>query len=91
MKLRVRNAGYEGLCQPKQNSFFPKKFEVLPDSGDSEIKRLFTSKSHIVWYGKDNHFKQPKTYVNLDIYTTDINFNKTIESSIFLKIWLKLV
>lgn len=44
-----------------------------------------------MWYGKDNYFKQPKIYVNVDIYTTDANFNKTVESSIFLKIWLKLV
>jgi len=30
-------------------------------------------------------------YANVFIYTTDLQFNKTIESSIFLQIWFRLV
>lgn len=89
--VRARAASYEGMHQPLKNNLFPSDFVVLPDSGENSIKLHSKSKSHLLWYGQDNTFKQPKMYANVFIYTTDLQFNKTIESSIFLQIWFRLV
>lgn len=45
----------------------------------------------MVWYAKDNEFEKPKSIASANLYTSDIEFNKTPKSKIFTQIWEKII
>jgi len=78
------------LDLPPPNNLLPKNFDVLPeDASNSEKPQLLKTwgDQARLWYKKDDKFKKPKAVVAAKIYTGDLNYGKSIEASVFARVW----
>jgi len=44
-----------------------------------------------LWYLKDDKFKKPKAIVSLKIYTADLGFGTSPETSVFAEVWKRVL
>ena len=79
------------IYYPIKNPFFPKDLKVHSKTEDNSIHCICKSIKQMIWYGKDNKFEQPWLIANVQVYTPDIDFGKTVKSKIFIQLWEKLV
>jgi secreted Zn-dependent insulinase-like peptidase len=90
---RVNATKPEGVHLPEKNNFFPTDLDVLDanESESSAVKCIAKSISSIVWYAKDDQFKNPKLEVSANYYTTDAGWGKKPEQKVFLELWSKVI
>jgi len=82
------------LDLPPPNNLIPTNFDILAeDSSLSARPQLVQQWDGIadLWYKKDDKFKKPKGIVGCKVYTADLGFSSSAETSVFAEVWKRML
>ena len=78
------------LDLPPPNNFIATNFDVLPDDASLSARPMLVKQwedQADLWYKKDDKFKKPKGTVACKIYTDDLMFGQSPQTTVFAELW----
>jgi secreted Zn-dependent insulinase-like peptidase len=80
------------LKLPPENELIPSKFYLIDLTNSSDIPTLIQNWTDgQVWLKQDQIFKQPKAFIQLRVFTTDLDFGRNPRSYLFANLWKDMV
>ena len=78
------------LDLPPANNFIATNFDILPEDSSLSARPMLVQQWEDradLWYKKDDKFKKPKGTIACKIYTDDLMFGQSTQTTVFADLW----